>query len=325
MNPLSHLDEQGRARMVDVGAKPPLLRIASAEATLHCRPETVALIRSGTAPKGDVLAVARVAGIQAAKRTDELIPLCHSLPLEQATVDFDLGEDRVGIRTSARTTAKTGVEMEALAAAAVAALTLYDMLKAADKTMRVDGLRVVSKEKIGGPVPPSGPGGEWACARSLRVGRLTLSDRASAGVYEDRSGPEIERVFREQWGGPCEFVARVLPDEREAIAAALRQLADEVGCDLILTTGGTGPSARDVTPEATREVIGKELCGLGEAMRAGSFAKVPTAILSRATAGVRGRSLIVNLPGNPKAIAECLPPILPAIRECLGHLMPAEN
>jgi molybdopterin adenylyltransferase len=151
------------------------------------------------------------------------------------------------------------------------------------------------------------------------LARLTLSDRASAGVYADKSGPEIERILREAFPG-AEVLARLIPDEREQIAAALRALCDVQGCDLIVTTGGTGPAPRDVTPEATRDVLDRELPGFGEVMRAVSFAAVPTAILSRATAGTRGRSLILNLPGNPKAIGECLPPLLPAIRECLKHL-----
>jgi molybdopterin adenylyltransferase len=154
----------------------------------------------------------------------------------------------------------------------------------------------------------------------MKVGRVTLSDRASAGIYADLSGPEIERVFRECWDAECQFSVRLLPDERPAIAAALRELCDTEACALVITTGGTGPAPRDVTPEATREVIEKELPGFGEAMRLRSFATVPTAILSRATAGVRGRTLIVNLPGNPRAINECLPPLIPAIREALRHL-----
>ena len=154
----------------------------------------------------------------------------------------------------------------------------------------------------------------------MKVGRVTLSDRASAGIYEDRSGPEIERVFRECWGGECTFVSRLLPDDRTLIAATLRELCDPEDCALVITTGGTGPSLRDVTPEATRDVIDKELPGFGEAMRMRSFASVPTAILSRALAGVRGRSLIINLPGNPKSIGECLPLLIPAIREALHHL-----
>jgi len=154
----------------------------------------------------------------------------------------------------------------------------------------------------------------------MKVGRITCSDRASAGIYEDAGGPEIERVFKSIWTEPVEFVARILPDNVAEIEATLRHLADDVGCPLIITTGGTGFAERDVTPEATRAVLQKELPGFGETMRSISFAVAPTSILSRATAGVRGRSLIINLPGNPKAIAQCLPPLLPAIREALRHL-----
>jgi molybdopterin adenylyltransferase len=154
----------------------------------------------------------------------------------------------------------------------------------------------------------------------MKVARVTLSDRASTGVYADLSGPEIERVLRSGLDEEPHFLARLIPDERPLIAETLRTLCDSDHCDLVVTTGGTGPAPRDVTPEATRDVIERELPGFGEAMRALSFARVPTAILSRATAGTRGRTLIVNLPGNPKAIGECLPPLLPAIRECLKHL-----
>jgi len=155
--------------------------------------------------------------------------------------------------------------------------------------------------------------------RKFVVGRITLSDRVAAGVYEDESGPEIERVLREFFDEEMEFRARVLPDEQGRVEAALREMVNEE-IPLIITTGGTGPSARDVTPEATRAVIGKELPGFGEIMRLRSFDKVPTAILTRAVAGVAGRSLIVNLPGRPTAISECLTLIAPAIAECLDHV-----
>ena len=154
----------------------------------------------------------------------------------------------------------------------------------------------------------------------MKVARLTLSDRASAGVYVDRSGPEIERVLTDSGLAVDEWIRIVMPDEQSSIESLLRRLTDEDQTDLILTTGGTGPAPRDVTPEATRAVLERELPGFGEIMRVQSFASVPTAILSRATAGTRGKSLIVNLPGNPKAIGECLPMLLPAIREALKHL-----
>lgn len=154
----------------------------------------------------------------------------------------------------------------------------------------------------------------------MKIGRITLSDRAHSGIYEDRSGPEIERVVREHLTGEASFVVRLLPDVQPRIEAALIELSDDCLCDLIITTGGTGPAPRDVTPEATRAILQREIPGFGETMRAVSFATVPTAILSRATAGIRGRTLIINLPGNPRAIAECLPPLVPAIHECLRHL-----
>ena len=154
----------------------------------------------------------------------------------------------------------------------------------------------------------------------MKIGRITISDRASAGIYEDRSGPEIERVLGEVFGAESKFVVVVIPDEQEMISAKLCELADDVHCDLIVTTGGTGISVRDVTPEATLAVLEKQLPGFGELMRMQSFARVRTAILSRAVAGTRGQSLIVNLPGKPSAVRECLEILAPAIREGMAHL-----
>lgn len=155
----------------------------------------------------------------------------------------------------------------------------------------------------------------------MKIARLTLSDRASAGIYKDLSGPEIERILTEAGFTDIEWHRHVMPDDRSEIEALLRTLCDQEKCRLILTTGGTGPSARDNTPEATRAVLERELPGFGEAMRMRSFEKVPTAILSRSTAGTRGQSLILNLPGNPKAIGECLPMLIPAIKEAMRHLV----
>jgi molybdopterin adenylyltransferase len=154
----------------------------------------------------------------------------------------------------------------------------------------------------------------------MKVGRITLSDRAAAGIYEDKSGPEIERVIQDLFDEVLVFERMVLPDVQDEIELALIRLADVEQCSLIVTTGGTGPSERDVTPEATRAVIEKELPGFGEVMRAQSYTVVKTAILSRATAGIRGRSLIINLPGRPRAIGECLPLLGPAVAECLDHV-----
>jgi len=154
----------------------------------------------------------------------------------------------------------------------------------------------------------------------MKVARVTISDRASAGQYTDLSGPEIERVLQEELGEALEFERVLVPDEVSQITQALLRVSDELGCALIVTTGGTGISPRDVTPEATRPILEKELPGFGELMRQRSFQHSPTAPLSRALAGVRGHSLIINLPGKPKAVRECLAGLGPAIREAIRHL-----
>ncbi len=147
MNEFSHLDAKGAARMVDVGHKPEQKRAAVAAGRLVCEASTIALLKSQALPKGDALTVARIAGIQAAKATASLIPLCHTLALTSVAVDFEVGDDVIAIRCEAVARGQTGVEMEALTGVSVAALTLYDMMKAVDKTMRIEGVTVVSKEK----------------------------------------------------------------------------------------------------------------------------------------------------------------------------------
>jgi molybdopterin adenylyltransferase len=151
----------------------------------------------------------------------------------------------------------------------------------------------------------------------IRIGILTVSDRASRGEYQDLGGPAIHECLAEILSSPWEAVPRVIPDERHLIEATLRELCDKVGCCLVVTTGGTGPAPRDVTPEATEAVCDKLLDGFGELMRAVSLKVVPTAILSRQIAGIRGKSLIVNLPGKPSAIRDCLLAVFPAIPYCV--------
>jgi molybdopterin adenylyltransferase len=155
---------------------------------------------------------------------------------------------------------------------------------------------------------------------AARIGIVTVSDRASRGEYEDRGGPTINDYFLEVLTSPWEPVARVIPDDRGIIETTLVELCEAAGCCLVVTTGGTGPALRDVTPEATEAVCEKLMPGFGELMRKVSLEKVPTAILSRQTAGIRGKTLIVNLPGQPRAIAECLDAVMPAIPYCIDLL-----
>ena len=151
----------------------------------------------------------------------------------------------------------------------------------------------------------------------MKIGILTVSDRASRGAYEDKGGPAIKAYFEDVVTMEWEAVAIVIPDEEALIQMTLIQMADELGCSLIVTTGGTGPALRDVTPEATEAVCQKMMPGFGEQMRAVSLKSVPTAILSRQTAGIRGKTLIINLPGKPSAIKECLDAVMPAVPYCL--------
>jgi molybdopterin adenylyltransferase len=153
-----------------------------------------------------------------------------------------------------------------------------------------------------------------------KIGILTVSDRASAGVYEDLSGKAIIATLNEYLSSEWESVYRVIPDEQPLIENALKEMADSAGCCLIVTTGGTGPALRDVTPEATEAVCSKMMPGFGELMRQVSLKYVPTAILSRQTAGIRGHSLIINLPGKPKSIRECLDAVFPAVPYCIDLL-----
>lgn len=150
-----------------------------------------------------------------------------------------------------------------------------------------------------------------------KIGILTLSDRASAGIYEDKSGVAIKDILSQWITSEVEFKYQVIPDEFDQIVLNLKNMCDDIKCDLVLTTGGTGPANRDVTPEATEAVCDKMMPGFGELMRSTSLKYVPTAILSRQTAGIRGKTLIINLPGQPKAIKECLEPIFPAVPYCL--------
>ena len=152
---------------------------------------------------------------------------------------------------------------------------------------------------------------------TIKIGILTISDRESRGEYEDLGGPAIRQYLTDVLDCPWQAEARVISDDQAIIEAALIEMCDQAGCSLVVTTGGTGPAKRDVTPEATEAVCEKIMHGFGELMRSVSLKQVPTAILSRQTAGIRGQSLIVNLPGKPKAIAECLDAVFPAIPYCI--------
>lgn len=312
----SHLDDDGAPRMVDVGAKPVTARRAVAAATVRMRPDVLAALMDAGGPKGDAFVTARLAGIGAAKRTSDLIPLCHPLPLElvEVTLVPDAADGTVRITAEARATARTGVEMEALTAASIAALTLYDMAKALQRDIVIE--RVELLEKSGGR---SGDVGlEPLPAAEHEAVVVTCSNRSAAGDREDASGPALVGMLREA-GFTVAPDALVVADDEAEIATLLARLAD-AGHRLILTTGGTGLTPSDVTPAATRRVIEREAPGLGELMRAAGMASTPMAALSRGVVGSRGRTLIANLPGSPAGATESLAALLPVIRHALEQL-----
>ena len=174
----------------------------------------------------------------------------------------------------------------------------------------------MNKQKEG-PDTAAGRVGDGSATTPVRIGIVVVSDRASRGEYEDRGGPAVREYLADVLVTSWQAEVRVIPDERDLIGTTLVELVDDAGCCLVITTGGTGPAPRDVTPEATAAVLEKELAGFGEAMRAVSRPHVPTAILSRQTAGVRGSALIINLPGSPKAVRECLDAVFAAVPDCV--------
>jgi molybdenum cofactor biosynthesis protein MoaC len=288
--------------MRDVSAKVETLRTATARAVLTVSPATMALIREGRAPKGDPLPVAKVAAIQAAKNTPQLIPYCHSVPLDYVGVEFELGEDSITATVEVKAIYKTGVEMEALTAVAAAALNLYDMLKIVDDAMEIRGVTLLSK--TGGKSNVTIEGGFTA-----RV--IVVSDSAAGGRREDRSGALLREGLAAN-GGDVPEPAIVADDERAIRQAVLDACEDQP--DFVFTTGGTGLGPRDVTPEAVGPLIEHPLPGIEDALRAYSRRRVPVAMLSRLRAGRRGKTVIVCLPGSPGAARDAIGALFPYIR-----------
>ncbi len=292
----------------NIAAKIETLRTAKAEAVVKMSDTTLQLVREGNGPKGDPLPIARVAAIMAAKRTSDLIPYCHPLLIDAVEVDFEFRNGAIAATVSVTAVAKTGVEMEALTAASIAALTIYDMLKPIDEEMEILGCRLLEKKGGKSSFPALAP-------ENFKAAILVVSDSTAAGKRDDASGKLISErlaVF-----GISEPELVVAADEREEIVNALLRFC-EADCDLILTTGGTGAGPRDVTVEATEEIVEREMPGIAETMRAYGQRRTPYALLSRGIAGLRKNSLIINLPGSPKGVEESMSAIFPAV----FHLYP---
>jgi molybdenum cofactor biosynthesis protein MoaC len=301
--------------MRDISAKPRSLRRGIATARLVMDAATMAQLISGDLPKGDPLPAARIAALQAAKFTSQLIPLCHPLPIDYVGVEFELGESWVDIEVEVKAIHRTGVEMEALTAASIAALTIYDMLKAIGGTMEITS--VALKKKTGGKSQLKAP--EYA----VHAGVLVLSDGVAAGERSDSSG-ELIRTRLVALGVSIEQF-EVRPDDFVAAQALLRDWCDVRKLDLVVITGGTGLGPRDVAPEVLDSLLERRLPGVEEAMRAYGQERVPTAMLSRSRAGQRGRTLLLALPGSPKGVAESLDAILPMVLHAIPMMAGANH
>lgn len=290
--------------MKDVSAKPETLRSARAQATIHVPPFCIPLVREANTEKGDALAAARVAGIMAVKRTWELIPLCHPLTIQTADVAFELGDDHVRIEVEVQLIANTGVEMEALTGASVAALTLYDMLKPhAGTDLSIGDIRLLEKR-----------GGKSHYERHVQVpvsaAVLVLSDSVAAGREQDTAGRLAEQRLREAGLDIAGF--EVIPDEPEQLQARLRHWV-AAGADLIITAGGTGVGPRDHTVEAVRPLLEREIPGIMETARAYGQKRMPYAMLSRGVAGLIGHTLVITLPGSRGGVRDALNALIPGI------------
>lgn len=288
--------------MFDIGDKPDTLRTATAQAIVKVDPATITLIKEGKSPKGNIIDAARLAATMGAKRTWDLLPYCHPIPIDSIKVDVQLKEQSIEVTVDVKSVWKTGVEMESLTGASIAALTIYDMLKPVDETLSIESIKLLKKrgglktffEKFD---------------KRLKAGVLVMSD--SRGEKEDQSGKVvIDRLVKNGF----EVVEyKVIPDEADLIESELKRFCDQLKVDIVLTSGGTGLGPRDVTPEATMKVIEKEVCGVAEFLRAHGQRRTPLSMLSRGVAGVRGNTVIVNLPGSAKAVSESLDSLFPGI------------
>lgn len=291
--------------MFDVADKIDTLRMATAQAIIRINPLTSKFIKEGKTPKGNIFNAARVSATLAAKKTSDIIPYCHPIPIDDIKVHFTLNDNdcSIVIKAHVKTVWKTGVEMEALTAASVASLTIYDMLKPIDESMSIESLKVIEKQGGTRNLP------RFDKPQKLTAAVLVASD--SRGYNEDKSGRFILNRLKENGFEIVEY--KVVADEVEKIESSLKWFCDELRVNLVVTSGGTGAGPRDITPDATRKVIQKELAGIEETIRSFGQRRVPSSMLSRGISGVRERTIIINLPGSLRAVSQSLDSIFPGL------------
>ncbi len=295
--------------MVDITPKIKSLRTAVATALVSVsKTETIAAVKAGTVPKGAVFEFARAAGLLAVKKTSDVIPDCHPLPVEYTGITYEVFEKSIRIRVEVRTIYRTGVEVEAMHGAAVAALTLYDMLKPIDPQIEISGIKLESK--TGGK-----SGAPHVRNSDIKCAVIVCSDTVAAGTKEDGAGKRVIEKLR-SFGIEVASLT-VVPDSVAAIQAEAKRCC-AAGFQLLLFTGGTGLSPRDVTPEALAPLIDREIPGVMDTARQYGQERMPFAMLSRGIAGFIGHTLVVTLPGSPRGAAETVDALFPHLLHVFG-------
>jgi cyclic pyranopterin phosphate synthase len=289
--------------MVDITHKTNTLRIATAQAIVQVsKPETILAIQNRTVPKGDVFEMAKAAGLLAVKKTPDLLPDCHPIPIEYTAVAYRIEDLTIVIELTVKTIYKTGVEVEAMHGASVVALTLYDMLKPIDKGVEIRNIRLLEKK--------GGKSDRKAIPENLKTAVIVCSDSISKGIGEDKSGKKIIEKLGSQGIEVNNY--SIIPDDKTTIQEKIKSLCS-LSYQLILITGGTGLSSRDVTPEAVSELIDREIPGIAETARQYGQERIPTAMLSRSVGGLIGEVLVLTMPGSTGGVTEYMDALFPHV------------
>lgn len=290
--------------MVDITHKKTTLRIATAQATVKVsKPETITALENDTVPKGNVFAMSKAAGLLGVKKTPELLPDCHPIPIEYTDVRYAIKGLEITIDFTVKTIYKTGVEVEAMHGASIVALNMYDMLKPIDKGVEIHHIKLL--EKRGGKSDFTKDTGA-----KINAAVVVCSDTIAAGKKEDKAGKTIIAQLKSFGVDIAEYT--VIPDETHLIQEKTKAYVAQ-GMDLVIFTGGTGLSPRDVTPEALKPLLERNIPGIEESIRSYGQARTPYAMLSRSLAGMMGSSLILALPGSTRGAAESMEAIFPQV------------
>lgn len=289
--------------MVDITHKTNTLRIATAQAIVQVsKQETVEAIQNRTVPKGDVFEMAKAAGFLAVKKTPDLLPDCHPIPVEYTGVQYRIEDLTIMIELTVKTIYKTGVEVEAMHGASVVALTMYDMLKPIDKGVEIRSIRLLEKK--------GGKSDRKPAPEGLKTAVVVCSDSISNGIGEDKSGKKIIEKLKAFKLEVSDY--SIIADDKTGIQTKLQSL-QAGGYDMVLITGGTGLSPRDVTPEAVSELLHREIPGIAETARQYGQERVPTSMLSRSAAGFIGEMLVITMPGSTGGVTEYIDALFPHV------------